>query len=123
MAMKYYTEFKCQMPEKNRNLAVATIYSFSANEDDPEDALPDEGFDNDKLDKSSRDFLDAVIADYNRTFSVNFDTSADKFQNYYKENCSVFLRNISDWRNRERRRRTKCFVPAVCSKAYGHTWL
>jgi type I restriction enzyme R subunit len=73
------------MLEKNRNFAIATIYSFSANEDDPEDALPDEGFDNDRLDKSSRDFLDAAIADYNRTFSVNFDTSADKFQNYYKD--------------------------------------
>jgi type I restriction enzyme R subunit len=73
------------MQEKNRSLAVAAIYSFSVNEDDPEDALPDEGFDNDKLDKSSRDFLDAAIADYNKTFSVNFDTSADKFQNYYKD--------------------------------------
>jgi type I restriction enzyme R subunit len=85
MAMKYYAEFKRQMPEKSRNLAIATIYSFSVNEDDPEDALPDEGFDNDKLDKSSRDFLDSAIADYNKTFSVNFDTSADKFQNYYKD--------------------------------------
>jgi type I restriction enzyme R subunit len=85
MAMKYYTEFKRQMLEKNRSLAVATIYSFSVNEDNPEDALPDEGFDNDRLDKSSRDFLDAAIADYNKTFSVNFDTSADKFQNYYKD--------------------------------------
>jgi len=85
MAMKYYSEFKRQLAEQNRNLSVATIFSFSANEDDPEDALPDEGFETDKLDKSSRDFLDAAIADYNQTFSVNFDTSADKFQNYYKD--------------------------------------
>lgn len=85
MAMKYYTEFKRQLEEKNRNLVVATIFSFSANEDDPEDALPDEGFETDKLDKTSRDFLDAAIEDYNKTFNVNFDTSADKFQNYYKD--------------------------------------
>ncbi len=85
MAMKYYTEFKRQLEERNRNLSVATIFSFSANEDDPEDALPDEGFETDKLDKSSRDFLDAAIADYNQAFNVNFDTSADKFQNYYKD--------------------------------------
>jgi type I restriction enzyme R subunit len=85
MAKKYYTEFKRQLSENNRNLTVATIYSFSANEDDPEDALPDEGFDNEKLDKSSRDFLDLAIADYNKAFSVNYDTSADKFQNYYKD--------------------------------------
>lgn len=84
-AMKYYTELKRQLEERNRNLKIATIYSFSANEDDPEDALPDEGFENDKLDKSSRDFLESAIDDYNKAFRVNFDTSADKFQNYYKD--------------------------------------
>jgi len=85
MAMKYYTEFKRQLEKQNRNLTVATIFSFSANEDDPEDTLPDEGFETDKLDKTSRDFLDAAIADYNEMFSVSYDTSADKFQNYYKD--------------------------------------
>jgi type I restriction enzyme R subunit len=85
MAKKYYTEFKRQLLENGRNLSVATIFSFSANEDDQDDVLPDEDFDTDSLDKSSRDFLDAAIADYNKTFSVNFDTSSDKFQNYYKD--------------------------------------
>lgn len=85
MAMKYYEEFKAQLAENGKNLRIATIFSFSANEDDPEDALPDEDFDNDKLDKTSRDFLDSAIADYNSVFSTNFDTSADKFQNYYKD--------------------------------------
>jgi type I restriction enzyme R subunit len=84
-AMKYYAEFKRQLEANQRNLAIATIFSFSVNEDDPEDALPDEGFDTDSLDKSSRDFLDAAITDYNATFQVNFDTSSDKFQNYYKD--------------------------------------
>ena len=85
MAQKYYIEFKRQLAERNRNMAIATIFSFSVNEDDPEDALPDEGFDTGSLDKSSRDFLDSVISDYNKMFSVNYDTSADKFQNYYKD--------------------------------------
>ncbi len=85
MAMKYYTEFQRQLAERHQKLSVATIFSFSANEDDPEDVLPDEGFETDKLDKTSRDFLDAAIADYNNTFNVNYDTSADKFQNYYKD--------------------------------------
>lgn len=85
MAMKYYEEFKRQLAERERNLRIATIFSFSANEDDPEDALPDEGFENDKLDKTSRDFLDGAIDDYNGMFNVSFDTSADKFQNYYKD--------------------------------------
>jgi type I restriction enzyme R subunit len=84
-AMKYYAEFKRQLKERNRDLVIATIYSFSPNEEDPDDIFPDEEFETDKLDKTSRDFLDAAIADYNKTFNVNFDTSADKFQNYYKD--------------------------------------
>ncbi|HEY5499516.1 MAG TPA: type I restriction endonuclease subunit R, partial [Bacteroidales bacterium] len=38
-----------------------------------------------KLDQSSRDFLEAAIQDYNKLFKTNFDTSSDKFQNYYKD--------------------------------------
>jgi type I restriction enzyme R subunit len=85
MAMKYYGEFKKQLAEKGRNITIATIFSYSPNEDDPEDALPDESFENNRLDKTQRDFLEAAIADYNAMFSTNFDTSADKFQNYYKD--------------------------------------
>ncbi len=85
MAMQYYEEFKKQLAEKNKNLTIATIFSYSANEDDPEDALPDEEFENDKLDKSSRDFLEAAMSDYNVAFNTNYDTSSDKFQNYYKD--------------------------------------
>ena len=85
MAMAYYTEFKRQTQLKNRNLNIATIYSFSVNEEVVEDVFPDEVFETDKLDQSSRDFLDRAIQDYNQTFSVNYDTSSDKFQNYYKD--------------------------------------
>lgn len=85
MAMKYYIEFKRQLEERNRNLVIATIFSFSPNEDDPDDIFPDEEFETDKLDKSSRDFLESAISDYNKIFNTNFDTSADKFQNYYKD--------------------------------------
>ena len=85
MAKKYYTEFKQQLAERKRDLTIATIYSFAPNEEDPEDALPEEGFETEGLDQSSRDFLDAAIQDYNKTFNTNFDTSTDKFQNYYKD--------------------------------------
>jgi len=85
MAKIYYEEFKKRLMESGRDLAVAVIFSYSANEDDPEDAVPDEGFENDKLDKSSRDFLEAAIGDYNAMFNTSYDTSADKFQNYYKD--------------------------------------
>jgi len=84
-AMKYYAEFKKQLEEKQKKINVAIIYSFSVNEDDPEDVVPEEGFETDRLDKTSRDFLDSAIKDYNQTFCVNFDTSSDKFQNYYKD--------------------------------------
>lgn len=85
MAMLYYTEFKQQLSQKRKDLRIATIYSFSANEDDPEDGMPDEGFDTESLDKSSRDFLESAISDYNANFGVSFGTSSDKFQNYYKD--------------------------------------
>lgn len=80
MAMKYYNEFKKQMEETGKRLTIATIFSYTPNEEDP-----DEDFDNDRLDKASRDFLESAIADYNAAFNVNYDTSSDKFQNYYKD--------------------------------------
>jgi len=85
MAIKYYNEFKKQIAEKNSNLTIATIFSFSANEEEPDGLLPDEDFNMENLDQSSRDFLEAAIQDYNTTFNTNFDISSDKFQNYYKD--------------------------------------
>ncbi|MGI6665676.1 MAG: type I restriction endonuclease subunit R [Christensenellaceae bacterium] len=85
MAIRYYNEFKKQIAEKNRNLTIATIFSFSANEEEPDGLLPEEDFNMENLDQSSRDFLEAAIRDYNGTFNTNYDTSSDKFQNYYKD--------------------------------------
>lgn len=63
MAMKYYTEFKRQLDEQGRRLTIAAIFSYAANEDDPDDVLGEEGFDTDALDQTSRDFLDSAIRD------------------------------------------------------------
>ena len=93
MAMKYYVEFKRQLEETKRDLTIATIYSYAANGEDPEDGLLEEGFETDGLDQSARDFLEAAIQDYNRAFSTNFDTSSDKFQNYYKD-LSMRVKNL-----------------------------
>ena len=85
---QYYEEFKRQMAVVHKDLVVATIFSFSANEADPEEAsdvLPDEDFDTSALDASSRDFLEQAIADYNERFHTNFSTDGDSFQNYYKD--------------------------------------
>jgi type I restriction enzyme R subunit len=90
LAMKYYAEFKKQLDllPSDKRLKIAMIYSFGANEDVDElnGLIEDESIDNtDSLDQSSRDFLDSAIKDYNEMFSTNFDTSAAKFQNYYKD--------------------------------------
>lgn len=85
MAIQYYREFKKQIDEKNSNLKIATIFSFSPNEEEIDGILPDEDLNTNDLDQSSRDFLDSAIADYNSMFRTNYDTSSDKFQNYYKD--------------------------------------
>jgi len=86
-AKRYYAEFAAQqntLPAAQR-LKVGLIYSFAANEEDADGLLGDEAFETEGLDQSSRDFLEAAIRDYNALFSTSFDTSADKFQNYYKD--------------------------------------
>jgi type I restriction enzyme R subunit len=82
VAMKYYSEFK----SRESGLKIATIFSFGANEEENEDGiLPDEDFDTSGLDKTARDFLDRAIDDYNKYFGTSYDTSTDKFENYYKD--------------------------------------
>lgn len=93
-AKRYYNAFgKAQqdLPEGQR-LKVALIYSFAANEAEGDDYLDEEGFDTATLDASSRDFLEDAIQDYNDLFGTSYDTSADKFQNYYKD-LSLRLKN------------------------------
>ena len=93
-AKLYYMEFKRQMaasPEKA--LKIATIYSYGQNEDDPDGFIDDEESDNtDALDLTSREFLESAIADYNEMFSTAYDTSSDKFPNYYKD-LSLRMKN------------------------------
>lgn len=86
MCKKYYIELKKQIAEQHKNLTIATIFSFAQNEEDSSDGiLEDENFDTEALDQSSRDFLDSAIADYNKTFKTNFDTSSKGFGDYYKD--------------------------------------
>lgn len=85
IAKKYYTELKKETALRGQRLNIATIFSFSANEADPEDVFPDEDFDTESLDQTSREFLESAIRDYNEDFNTSFGTSSDKFQNYYKD--------------------------------------
>ena len=86
-AKRYYGEFAAQQRDlpPERRLRVGLIYSFAPNEKDPEGFLGEEAFETDGLDQSSRDFLDEAIRDYNALFGTSFDTSREKFQNYYKD--------------------------------------
>ena len=88
-ARAYYDAFQKLMAERPaaRHLRVATIFSFGVNEDEEENSESTEG-----LDASSRDFLDRAIGDYNAMFKTSYDTSAEKFQNYYKD-VSLRMKN------------------------------
>ncbi|WP_086287091.1 type I restriction endonuclease subunit R [Campylobacter sp. P0085] len=86
MAKKYYLEFKKQLEEKQKDLTIATIFSFAANEEDRADGIiDDEGFETELLDKSSREFLDFAISEYNKKFKTNFSSEGNGFQDYYKD--------------------------------------
>ena len=85
VAKKYYLEFKKQLEEKNKTLTIATIFSYSANEEENTNNLDDESFDTENLDLGSREFLEEAISDYNKKFGTNFDTSSDGFQLYYED--------------------------------------
>ena len=94
-AKTYYNEFKKQqqkLPEISR-LKIATIFSFGVNDDDEDDGVIDENSEStEQLSATDRDFLDAAISDYNQLFKTNYDTSTDKFQNYYKD-VSLRMKN------------------------------
>lgn len=94
-ARLYYTEFQKQMKARpEQAIKIATIYSFAPNEEEDNGFLGEENSDDTKgLDATSRDFLDNIIEnDYNKYFGTKYDTSADKFPNYYKD-VSLRMKN------------------------------
>ncbi len=96
MAKAYYEEFRKQIKEDpTKAIKFAVIYSYSANEEEQEseDILEEEDpEDTSQLSKTARDFLESAIEDYNVMFHTNYDTSSDKFQNYYKD-VSLRMKN------------------------------
>lgn len=93
-ARLYYTEFQKQMKaHPEQAIKIATIYSFAPNEEEDNGFLGEENSDDTSaLDSSSRDFLEGAIKEYNAYFGTNYDTSADKFPNYYKD-VSLRMKN------------------------------
>ena len=87
-AIQYYDEFKRQMEaDPTKALKIATIFTFSANEEEDElGLLEDENPETmGNLDPDSRSALERAIKDYNQTFGTNYSTDGDSFQSYYKD--------------------------------------
>ena len=97
-AKRYYNAFAIRQEERQARdpgyqpLRIALIFSHAANEDVEDGLLAEEEFEVDGLDRSSEAFLLDAILDYNDLFGTSFDTSSDRFQNYYKD-LSLRLRN------------------------------
>lgn len=94
MAKLYYEEFKRQMAANpTKKINIATIFSYSPNEYEPDGLLCDENIDDTSaLDQTSRDFLEYAMKDYNEMFKSNYSTDGDSFQNYYKD-VSLRMKN------------------------------
>lgn len=84
---KYHELFK----SKEHKLKIATIFSYSANEEDKEAnglLAEDEGLQISlgSINKHARDRLESYIADYNEMFGSNFTTKdTQSFYNYYRD--------------------------------------
>ena len=90
MAKEYYAEFKNALALKDSNLKVALIYSYGVN---GEDGVIDENSEStEALSTDDRTFLDNAIKDYNKMFGTSYDTSSERFQNYYKD-VSLRMKN------------------------------
>ncbi|NLB31190.1 MAG: type I restriction endonuclease subunit R, partial [Alcaligenaceae bacterium] len=91
-AAKLYYEMLNQLQSdpsskySQKPLKIATIFSFAANEEqDAIGEIADESFEVSAMNSSSKEFLNAAIADYNRYFKTNFSVDSNGFQNYYRD--------------------------------------
>ena len=90
MAKEYYSEFKKQLEFKKSNLKVALIYSYGVNGEDG--VIEENSESTEALSIDDRTFLERAIKDYNNMFGTSYDTSSEKFQNYYKD-VSLRMKN------------------------------
>ncbi|UOG37106.1 type I restriction endonuclease subunit R [Leptospira noguchii] len=85
-AKLYYESFKELQKDQDKPLKVATIFSFSANEEqDAVGEIQDESFEVSAMESTAKEFLKAAINDYNALFQTNFGVDSNKFQNYYRD--------------------------------------
>ena len=85
-AKLYYESLKNLQRDSNKPLKIATIFSFTANEEqDAVGDIQDESFDVSAMNSSAKEFLSSAIADYNSLFKTNFSVDSKGFQNYYRD--------------------------------------
>ncbi|MGL4183980.1 MAG: type I restriction enzyme subunit R domain-containing protein [Metamycoplasmataceae bacterium] len=88
-ARLYYEEFRKQQQNKkdNEKLKVGMIYSFDPNEGqmDEQGNIVDNDIENNRLDASSREALEAAIQDYNAMFGGLSFSLSNGFDQYYKD--------------------------------------
>ena len=72
--------------ELKQKLKISVIYNYGVNEENTGGLVDDENSDSiEGLSDSSRDFLEMAIKDYNEEFGTSYDTSSEKFSNFYKD--------------------------------------
>lgn len=85
-AKLYYEAFKASQKTSDKPLRIATIFSYAANEEQGAvGEITDEAFEISALDSSAKEFLTAVVADYNAHFKTSFSLDSKGFQNYYRD--------------------------------------
>lgn len=87
--IKYYNLFRELKKQGEHNLNIATIFSYTANEDEKNhNSIEEEDFDftDAKINPHTRDVLEEYIQEYNQTFKTNYSTrDSILFYNYYKD--------------------------------------
>ena len=82
----YYEELKVLQKDSEKQLKIATIFSFAANEEQfAIGEILDENFEPTALELSAKEFLTSAINDYNGMFKTNFGVDSRGFQNYYRD--------------------------------------
>lgn len=85
-AKLYYESFKNLQRDCEKPLKIATIFSYTANEEqNAVGEISDESFEPTAMDSSSKEFLTLAISDYNNMFKTNFGIETKEFQNYYRD--------------------------------------
>lgn len=85
-AKLYYESLKNLQKVSNKPLKIATIFSFSANEEqEAVGGIQDESFEVSAMDSSAKEFLSSAIIEYNALFKTNFSVDNKGFQNYYRD--------------------------------------